>query len=308
MSGQEIRQQISELSPAASLSVAIVILLYQSADYIGPCLESVAHLKPGPDELIIVDNASTDRSIERAREVCERLGLNARFIALERNLGCCGGNNVGWRAAASDAVIFLNPDTEVTPGFVGELRRALVDHPRAGIVGCKIYYPHGRRLQHAGACILANGRTEHFGAGEEDRGQFDEVRECDYVTGAGFIVRREVLEALGGFDEDFFPAYFEEVDLCTRARRSGWQVLYWPHAVMIHHESVSLGVESERFLCLYHRMRLRYCVKHFRLGQWLRGFLREEWRTLRRVPPLHRRAILAAWRDGLVWALRRKRA
>lgn len=285
-------------------TVALVILLYQSANYIEPCLASVAQLELAPDELIIVDNASTDGSLECARNAAARLGLSAKLLPLERNLGCCGGNNVGWRASSSDIVVFLNPDTELTPTFLGELLVPFHQYTDVGIVGCKIYYPGSRRLQHAGARVFANGRTEHFGAGEEDHGQYDEPRECDYVTGAGFGVRREILETLEGFDEDFFPAYFEEVDLCTRARNMGWRVLYWPYAVMYHHESVSLGVESERFLRLYHRMRMRYCAKHLTLSQWLTGFVREEWQMLRRVSPIHRRAIIAAWRDTLRWRLR----
>jgi GT2 family glycosyltransferase len=288
-------------------SAALVILLYQSAEYVGPCLSSVAALERPPDELIVVDNASTDGSAELARQELAQLGLEGRVIALERNLGCCGGNNVGWRATHSDVVVFLNPDTEVTPTFLVELQRAMCDQPHVGIVGCRIYYPGTRRLQHAGGRVWPNGRTEHFGAGQEDAGQFEEPRDCDYVTGAGFAVRRSILEELGGFSGDFFPAYFEEVDLCTRARQRGWRVLYWPRAVMYHHESVSLGVESERFLRLYHRMRLRYCLRHLTLRQWLGGFLPEELRTLRRVSAVHRRAIYAAWRDALGWRLLRGR-
>lgn len=286
---------------------ALVVLLYHSADYIGPCLASIARLEHKPEELIIVDNASSDGSAERAESELNRLGLCGKVLALERNLGCCGGNNVGWRHSSAEVIVFLNPDTEVTPSFLREILVPFVTMPDVGIVGSKIYYPGSHRLQHAGARIFANGRTEHFGAGDEDHGQHDMPRACDYVTGAAIAVRRSILEALGGFDEDFFPAYFEEVDLCTRARRLGWRVLYWPHAVLYHHESVSLGVESERFLRLYHRMRLLYCVKHLSLRQWLTGFMPEEFRTLRRVSPLHRRAIVAAWGAALRWKVGRLR-
>jgi GT2 family glycosyltransferase len=286
---------------------ALVVLLYQSADYIRPCLASIAKLDHRPDELVIVDNASTDGSAKIARAALADLGLNAKVIELQRNLGCCGGNNVGWRESCAEIVVFLNPDTEVSPTFLSEILRPFTTRPDVGIVGCKIYYPGTRRLQHAGGRIFANGRTEHFGAGEEDQGQYDSPRECDYVTGAAIAVRRHVLEALHGFDEDFFPAYFEEVDLCTRAQRLGWRVLYWPTAVIYHHESVSLGVESERFLRLYHRMRLLYCAKHLRMRDWLRTFASEEWRTLRRVSGIHRRAICAAWWSALKWKFLRSR-
>lgn len=289
------------VSRERDLTTALVILLYNSAAYIGPCLASVARLDPKPDELVLVDNASCDDSVAQSQTHAARLGLAVTLIRLDRNLGCAGGNNVGWRATKSDVVIFLNPDTEVAPNFVGALVEPLRAVGEVGIVGSKIYYPGTRRLQHAGARVLGNGRTEHDGVGEEDVGQYDEPRECDYVTGAGFAVRRCVLEQLGGFDEDFYPAYFEEVDLCTRAREAGWHVLYWPRAEMVHHESVSLGAESEAFLRLYHRMRLRYCVKHFGARQWWEGFVREEWRTWRRVSPVQRRAMVAAWWAAWKW-------
>ena len=299
------RKSVSEGEPRDNLSAALVILLYNSADYVAPCLMSVARQERPPDELIIVDNASRDSSADVAEKVVKDLGLAAKILRQENNLGCCGGNNVGWRNSTSDVVVFLNPDTELTPRFLSEILIPLTSDPKVGIVGCKIYYPGTTVLQHAGACIFSNGRTEHFGAGKEDCAEYSNPRECDYVTGAAFAVRREILELLNGFDEDFFPAYYEEVDLCTRARAQGWKILYWPTAVLYHHESVSLGVESERFLMLYHRMRMRYCLKHLSFRQWLFEFIPEEIRLYQHNPPHHRRAIRSAWRDAFVWRLRK---
>ncbi len=294
----------SQLGP---LGASIVILSYNSASYLGPCLHSVARLAPPPAEIIVVDNASQDDSVKVAQVVAAELGLEICMIPLAGNLGCAGGNNVGWRATRGDIVIFLNPDTEVSLSFVGEVAAAFATDERIGIVGAKIFYPNSNRLQHAGAIIHPNGQTNHFGAGETDNGQFDEPRECDYVTGAGFAVRRQVLTELGGFDEDFYPAYFEEVDFCTRARKRGWRVLYWPRATMVHHESVSLGMASERFLRLYHRMRMRYCAKHFTWKQWLREFLPRERVAWRLSSAIDRRAMRAAYLDLVRWRLTRRR-
>ena len=254
-------------------AVSLVILTYRSAEYIGQCLESLCCLEGLNEfEIIVADNASSDGSAQIARECAERLGVNVRVMELPRNLGCAGGNNAGWRASTGKVVVFLNPDTEVTPTFVRELVKPISDDPKVGVTGAKIYYPGTTCLQHAGGFIHPNGMTGHYGAGEnDDQGNYDTVRKCDYVTGAGVAVRRSLLEQLGGFDEEYFPAYFEEVDFCTRARRAGVSVLYIPTAVLYHHESVTLAVDSPGFRRLYQKMRIVYLWKN------LRGY--REWRA-----------------------------
>ena len=255
-------------------TVSVVVLTFNSADYIGPCLASLAAQTQRDIELVIVDNASSDSTLERTRSAASKHGLSPRIVALGANAGCAGGNNEGWRAARGSIVVFLNPDTEAAPGFVAELVAPLQGRhdevPLVGITGARILYPGTRTLQHAGGTIMPNGMTNHIGAGETDEGQYSEARDVDYVTGAGFAVRRDLLEQLGGFDEDYYPAYFEEVDLCTRARRLGRRVQYVPSALLYHHESVSLEADSPAFRRLYQRMRIRYCLKNFGVRWWLR--------------------------------------
>lgn len=283
--------------------VSIVILCYHSERFIGPCLRSMSSLEYRPIEIIVADNASGDSSLRVAGETAHETGLEISLLALEANRGCAGGNNAGWRASHGEIVIFLNPDTEVTPTFVTELAASLLANPNAGIAGAKIYYPGTRMLQHAGGIIYPNAMTDHFGAKQEDRGEFDELREVSYVTGAGFAVRRCVLEQLGGFDEDYFPAYFEEADLCTRARRQGWPTLYAPSAVLYHHESVSLAADSPAFRRLYARMRIRYCLKNFTLLEWALKFIPFEYRWMRYEPRAKgfRREQFRAYADGALW-------
>jgi GT2 family glycosyltransferase len=171
-----------------------------------------------------------------------------------------------------------------------------------GVTGAKIYYPGTRTLQHAGGIVHPNGMTNHYGAGEEDSGQHDTPRECTYVTGAGFAVRRSLLERLGGFDEDFFPAYFEETDLCRRAWRLGARVVYVPKAVLYHHESVSLVVNSPRFRRLYQRMRILYCLKNYSLAEWMRFARFERWWMMNEPAARgHRLEQFRAYAEGLGW-------
>lgn len=206
------------------------------------------------------------------------------MLSLKTNLGCAGGNNAGWRNSSGQIVVFLNPDTEVTPQCIEQLVLPLIGDTTIGITGAKMYYPNSRTLQHAGGIIHPNGMTGHFGIGEEDLGQCDTPRDVDYVTGAGFAITRELLEQLGGFDEEYFPAYYEEVDLCVRARKAGKRVVYIPSAVLTHHESVALGSDSPALRKLYARMRIQFCLKNLSIMQLLRHGIPFELRWLLTEP------------------------
>lgn len=285
----------------------VIILTYNSAEYVRPCLRAVAATDWGPLDVVVVDNASSDNSGLVARLAAQEIGFGLTVLPLTHNLGCAGGNNVGWRHTTGDFVVFLNPDTEVTPGFVRELVTPMIADPSIGVTGARIYYPGTRTLQHAGAGVYPNGMTHHYGAGEEDTGQHEQMRDVDYVTGAGFAVRRTLLERIGGFDEDYFPAYFEEVDLCARIRRLGFRVVYVPQAILYHHESVSLTVNSPAFHRLYQRMRIRYLMKNLSLLQWITTFIPAEIRWLMSEPLAkgHRLEQFRAYAEGAWWLLRR---
>ncbi len=213
-------------------------------------------------EIVVVDNASDDNSAEAARAAAAEFGLEIKLLPLASNAGCAGGNNIGWRESRGEIVMFLNPDAEVRPDCIGELVRPLIEDSSVGATGAKIYWPGGVTIQHAGGRLYPNAMTDHWGKGEEDRGQYDIPRDVDYVTGAAFAVRRCLLERLDGFDEDYFPAYYEETDLCLRIRRLGSRIRYIPSAVLDHHESVTLGAGSRGFRRMYHRMRMRFIWKN----------------------------------------------
>jgi len=288
--------------------VSVVILSYKSADYIGPCLRSIATTVYPNLEVVVADNASADGSVEAARAAAQELGMEINLLALTDNRGCAGGNNAGWRASRGEIIVFLNPDTTVTPSFVREVTAPLIADPSIAITGAKIYWPDTRRLQHAGGILYPNAMSDHHGAGQEDTGQFDVQREVDYVTGAGFAIRRNLLERLGGFDEDYFPAYFEETDLCLRVRRAGYRVVYVPTAVFYHHESVTLVANSRSFRTLYQRMRIRFCIKNYSLRQWLTEFIPFEVNWLLHEPTArgNRLEQFRAYAEGIWWWVGKK--
>src|SRR5690606_34678322 len=142
-----------------------------------------------------------------------------------------------------------------------ELVKPLQHDPQIGVTGAKMYFPGGRIIQHAGGILYSNGMTDHIAYGLEDSGEALEPAPMAYVTGAGMATTRAILQDLKGFDEGYYPAYYEELDFCYRVWKSGRKVIYVPTATMIHHESVSLGTGSPVFRRLYPRMRIRFLLK-----------------------------------------------
>lgn len=249
--------------------VSIVIVLYNSSEHIGPCLESVRLLVYRPLEVVLVDNRSADSSMLLARRKAEEDGLPCVSSVLPRNKGFAAAVNEGASLARGEVLLLLNPDTEVYPDMLEALVRELRD-PATGVAGCKVLDPDGETLQHAGGFLRDNGLSMHYGVGERDVGQYDVPADVPYVTGAALAVTRELFLASGGMDSGYFPAYFEEVDLCLRVRRMGYRVVYVPGARVLHHESVTTGRFTKRYYYLYHRNRVRFLLKNY---SW--GFLRD---------------------------------
>ncbi len=258
------------------------------------CLASVLASRGVEFELIVVDNGSTDSTAQ----LVGRDFPAARLIRTGRNLGFGGGNNVGIQAARGDILILLNDDTEVPPDWLAALARPFARDPSIGAAGCKLLYPDRRTIQHAGGVIFPSGNTCHIGVGEEDRGQYDTPCERDYVTGAALALRRSALAEVGLLDPDFFPIYFEEVDMQLRLRRAGWKIWYEPTACLIHHESQTQGAGSPRFVYHYTLNRMRFlalaglpagrCAAARAEMVWLAGIIRA-----RRFIP-----VLRAYRDA----------
>lgn len=248
---------------ASKQSVSIVIVLFNSVDFIGACLDSVAELEYPEFEVVLVDNGSSDRSAEVARKKLESLSLDGGVTLLGANRGFAAANNEGSLRAAGDLLFFLNPDAEVYPDTVSALAGALASEERAEVAGCKVYYPDRRTLQHAGGYIRHNGLSMHYGVMEPDEGQWDEPADVTYVTGCAIAVARNTFESLGKFDAGYHPAYFEETDLCLSALRRGGRVIYVPSARVVHHESTTTGRFTRQYYYLYHKNRIRFMLKNF---------------------------------------------
>jgi hypothetical protein len=232
----------SELSGTAPV-VSVVIVNWNTRDLLAQALESLHRETTDVTfETIVVDNGSTDGSVE----LVERRWSQVRLVALPGNLGFSVGNNRGLDEARGTYVLLLNSDTIVLQSTLAGMARFLDAHPDAGCVGARHLNADGSLQRSMDAFP---GLIEDFLIYTEIRrlpwlrpflerrypwwGDHDHAREVDWVNGACLMVRREVIERLGGFDEEHF-IYAEEIDWCYRMHQAGWRVYFTPEAEVIH--------------------------------------------------------------------------
>ena len=275
--------------------VSAVIVTYNSRGDIAACLDALLASDWPRLEIIVVDNASVDGTAEL---VAQRFP-SVKLLRSNANLGFGGGNNLGVAQCRGEIVLVLNPDVRLLPAAVRAFVDAFAADARLGIAGAKLLYQDGRTIQHAGGVVehpLAT--TRHLGYGEPDRGQYDQPFDADFVTGAALALRRDAFTVLGGFDAALYPVYYEDVDLCYRARAAGWRVGYVPGAVGLHRTSVSLDPASETYYRFYHANRVRFVLKHYTTAQIVSGFLPAEGaRLARSMPAADRRASQDVYRS-----------
>jgi GT2 family glycosyltransferase len=263
-------------------STSVVVVSYNTAAHIEACLLSILELDYPQVEIILVDNGSTDESVELVRKRFPDVEL----VELHDNKGFAGGASVGLYMAGGDIVATVNPDVKLDPDWMAVVVDTLLSDEDIGIVGSKILYPNGKTLQHAGGVVhYPLATTEHTGRGEPDKGQYNQRMDVQFVTGAALAMRREVGRDLQFFDEAFFPVFYEDVDLCIRAEKLGLRVLYQPRAVAYHKESVTLDHTTSLYYSYYHANRLRYIIKHYSPEQVMLDFLPAEAARLSGVMP-----------------------
>lgn len=274
---RRIPRMTSPPPSASEPSVIVAVVLYNSAEWIGPTLDSIRHCDYRHMQTWVLDNASRD---DAADYVAQSYPW-ARLVRGKTNRGFAGGNNDLIAAAPRSEFVFLvNPDVEIERDCPTELVRAMLADPKLGVAGCLIFGGDGRTIDHAGGALRANALPYHVGQGEPDDGSRRGVVPATYVQGAAMMVRRETWDALGGFDEGFNPAYFEEADFCERARRAGWGVAVVCEARVVHHQDPEKQVRSRNFLRMLFRGRARYVLKHYGPRRLLLRFLPAEIRWL----------------------------
>jgi len=197
------------------------------------CLASLEETSYPNHRVIVLDNASTDGSVEAIRQRFPEV----QVIELVENLGYAGNNNVGIEAAAAqgaDWIFVLNEDTVLAPDCLSQLMSAAQNFPGAGILGPMVYhFDEPDVIQSAGGRLDPNWTSIHLGQNEIDQGQFTDVRPVEWVSGCALLIRREVIEQIGMLDPRFFY-YWEETDWCVRAHTRGWLILHVPGARLWH--------------------------------------------------------------------------
>lgn len=211
-----------------NIDLSIIIINYNTADFLDRCLTSVALQSDVNTEVIVVDNCSKDGSPDFVREQFPWV----RLIANDQNLGFSWANNQALKGCIGSYVYFLNPDTEVHAGALKNMIDFMDARPDVGLAGTRLVNPDGS----------SQSSVEYRYPGQ--RHARDELRglkgDIAYVMGSSMIARMDVIRNINGFDEHFF-LYGEDLDLCLRIRRSGWAIGYIPEAVVVH-----WGGQSER--------------------------------------------------------------
>lgn len=222
--------------------VSVIIPVYGQVEFTLRCLASISrHMPQTPFEIIIVDDASPDRSAEILEAV-----NNIRLVRQPTNEGFIRACNAGAREARGQYLCFLNNDTQVAKGWLDELVRTFDEFPGTGLAGSKLLYPDGT-LQEAGCIVWQDASAWNFGRGEDPSlPVYNYAREVDYCSGASIMTPKTLFESLGGFDEHYLPAYAEDADLALKIRDKGFRVVYQPLSVVHHFEGATAGRDTSK--------------------------------------------------------------
>lgn len=247
--------------------VSIILVNFNGEDVLFDCLSSLEKFIPKEScEIILVDNNSQDNSINIIESNFPRIKL----IKLPQNIGFGSGNNVGAKEAKGNFLFLLNTDTIITSNFLPHLLGLMAENKDVGIIGTKLVFQDGSFQISVSPEIGIMGEIKAKKMHQHAKSQnslnsierdFKLVRDVDIVVGASFFIRANLFNLLGGFDEKFFM-YFEESDLCQRARNSRYRILYTPHESIIHLRGHSVKKVSSRMSLEYRRSQIYYYHKH----------------------------------------------
>ncbi len=216
--------------------LSIILVTFNQADLTYNCLKSLRFSRDVKFELILIDNASEDRS----KELFARL-RGVKVVENSANLHFIAAANQGAALASADLILFLNNDTAIEPAALKNACKVMVQNPKLGALGGKLLRPDGR-LQEAGCYILRDGSTFGFGISDDPADpRYAEARLVDYCSGAFLLTRLNLFRRLGGFDQALAPAYFEDVDYCIGLQKLGFDVRYEPSVAVLHAEKSSSG-------------------------------------------------------------------
>lgn len=239
------RKSIEEYEPISFTvekkpTVSIIIPVYNEFDYTYNCLKSIKEKSGNVTyEILIANDCSTDMTTEM-----DKIINGVQVITTEKNLRFLLNCNNAARYAKGEYILFLNNDTQVQENWLQPLVDLMEQDETIGMTGSKLVYADGR-LQEAGGIFWKDASAWNYGNRcNPEEPEYNYVKDVDYISGAAIMIRHSLWEKIGGFDETFVPAYYEDSDLAFEVRRHGYRVVYQPLSVVIHFEGVSNGTDT----------------------------------------------------------------
>lgn len=261
-------------------AVAVMVLNHNGRQHLGRCFDSLGDQSYLDCELYLVDNNSTDGSVQYVKNNFPHV----RIIGLKKNYGFAEAYNKAIRLVDSEYVGILNNDTETDRNWLAELVKAMLSDQRIAASGSKILlFSEKDILNHAGGMITIIGGGYDIGYMLRDSEYYNHPKQVGYVCGASMLVRRKTFLEIGGFDDDFF-GYAEDVDFCWRAWLYGFRVVYVPSSVVYHKLGGTAGSRSSPLrIYLAERNRNLTVVKNLQQKALVRAFLLTPFYSLARM-------------------------
>lgn len=225
--------------------ISVSIVNYNAGDFLLRCLESLEKSTNVDLDIYVVDNASSDNSLEKAIKKFPKVN----FIKNQENLGFSKAHNQILRKIKTEFILILNPDTEVSSDAISKMVLFLEKNPKVGALTCKLVLENGKLdwASHRGFPTPLASFMYYFLKDDSlyhlSKKSLDTPHEVDAISGSFFMTRKSVLEKVGLFDEDYFM-YAEDIDLCYRIKKAGLKIMYVPTATTIHHKGVSSGLKK----------------------------------------------------------------
>lgn len=244
--------------------VSIIIVNWNGKHLLKDCLDAISKQDYSRSEILFVDNASEDGSVEFVKKNYPMI----KIFVNEENLGVGGGFEVGLKQVNGEAVVLLNTDTKASKTLLKNLVRVLYSDVTIGAVQPKlVLHPSGKLIDSIGCFFLANGDLYHIGR-EKDASlpKYNQTMEIFSTKGACMIIKTEVLKKVGLFDKDFF-AYFEDTDLCMRILLAGYKILYDPSETVYHRGgATSKNIMHSNILFHSYKNRIYAYLKNFSIA------------------------------------------
>lgn len=245
-------------------AVSIIIVTFNSQKYIKDCLQSIQKFEGKIVEIIVVDNASSDSTLDEIR----RSDVKVKLISLNENLGYSKANNIGAKKASGEYLFFLNPDTKLLMPTTKQLIKVYIENKNSGLIAPKLMEPSGKVQPSVRKLPTILGAIkEYFLNKQHEYEQFAPVTnfniEAEVVYAGAILTTKKVFNKINGFEEKFF-LYFEDIDLCRKLKENNLKIIYTPNVSLLHQVGGSSNPSKQKYLqkssILYHGFLKSYMI------------------------------------------------